>query len=235
MTKEELERYLAEGLSLEQIGKRVGRNPSTISYHLKKHGLKAVNQGRHANRGGISQRLLEAMAEEGLSLAAMAEQLDRSIGTVRYWLHRYGLEATSGSRRWREGREARKAGLKKAVLECRHHGRTQFILENGGGWRCMRCRRDAVVRWRRNAKRRLVEEAGGRCVICGYDRFPGALEFHHLDPSAKEFGLSTRGLTRSIEKLRAEAQKCVLLCATCHAEVEGGYSLLPVRGPQSRI
>ena len=27
MTKEELERYLAEGLSLERIGKRVGRNP----------------------------------------------------------------------------------------------------------------------------------------------------------------------------------------------------------------
>jgi IS30 family transposase len=32
MTKEGLEEYLAEGLSLEQIGKRVGRNPSTISY-----------------------------------------------------------------------------------------------------------------------------------------------------------------------------------------------------------
>jgi IS30 family transposase len=47
MCKEELERYLAEGLSLAQIGERVGRNPSTISYHLKKHGLKPVNQQRH--------------------------------------------------------------------------------------------------------------------------------------------------------------------------------------------
>ena len=227
MTKEELEGYLADGLSLEQIGKRVGRNPSTVSYHLKKYGLKPVNQGRHANKGGINRKVLQDLAADGLSLAAMAERLGRSIGTVRYWLNRYGLEATAGSRRWREGQEARQAGLKKVVLECRHHGRTEFTLENGGGWRCVRCRRAAVIRWRRNAKRRLVEEAGGRCVICGYDRFPGALEFHHLDPSAKEFGLSTRGLTRSIEKLRAEASKCVLLCARCHAEVEGGYASLP--------
>ncbi len=38
MSKGELQGYLAQGLSLEQIGRRVGRNPSTISYHLKKHG-----------------------------------------------------------------------------------------------------------------------------------------------------------------------------------------------------
>lgn len=24
---------------------------------------------------------------------------------------------------------------------------------------------------------------GGKCQICGYDRYVGALEFHHLDPT----------------------------------------------------
>jgi hypothetical protein len=48
-----------------------------------------------------------------------------------------------------------------------------------------------------------------------------ALEFHHVDPSAKEFGLAHRG-ARSIERLRAEARKCVLLCSNCHAEIENG-------------
>jgi hypothetical protein len=38
------------------------------------------------------------------------------------------------------------------------------------------------------------------------------------------FHLSLRGVTRSLEKLREEARKCVLLCATCHAEVEAGYA-----------
>jgi hypothetical protein len=51
-----------------------------------------------------------------------------------------------------------------------------------------------------------------------------ALEFHHLDPSQKEFAISVRGVTRSLEELRREAAKCVVLCANCHAEVEGCYS-----------
>jgi hypothetical protein len=83
---------------------------------------------------------------------------------------------------------------------------------------------EAVVEWRRRKKAKLVAEAGGRCVLCGYDRCLAALEFHHRDRRTKSFGLSLRGLTRSIEKCRAEAAKCVLLCANCHAEVEVGFS-----------
>jgi len=82
---------------------------------------------------------------------------------------------------------------------------------------------------RREVKRVLVREAGGRCSICGYDRHVAALEFHHLDPSTKAFGLSVRGITRSLDELRAEAAKCVLLCANCHAEVEARFASLPPR------
>jgi len=42
-----------------------------------------------------------------------------------------------------------------------------------------------------------------------------------------EAGLAKRGFTRSIEKMRAEAAKCVLLCSNCHAEVEAGIATLP--------
>jgi hypothetical protein len=76
-------------------------------------------------------------------------------------------------------------------------------------------------------KLRLIAEAGGRCRLCGYDRFPGALHFHHLDPETKTFGLSRQGVYRSLARARAEAQKCALLCANCHAEVEGGFAVLP--------
>jgi hypothetical protein len=60
------------------------------------------------------------------------------------------------------------------------------------------------------------------CAICGYGRFPGALHFHHRDPSIKSFELSAEGFARSLDRARAEARKCVLLCSNCHAEVEGG-------------
>jgi hypothetical protein len=71
-------------------------------------------------------------------------------------------------------------------------------------------------------KQILVEEAGGRCSICGYDRHVGALQFHHREGSTKKFGVADRGCTRSLAAVRAEAEKCVLLCANCHSEVEAG-------------
>jgi hypothetical protein len=37
-----------------------------------------------------------------------------------------------------------------------------------------------------------------------------------------------RGITRSLARLRAEAAKCVLLCANCHAEVEAEGIELPL-------
>lgn len=49
----------------------------------------------------------------------------------------------------------------------------------------------------------------------------------------KEFGLSSQGFTRSLERLRKEAKKCVLLCATCHAEVEGGARALSLEFRES--
>jgi hypothetical protein len=229
MTKGELEGYLAEGLSLAEIGKRVGRRPSTISYHLKKHGLKPVNQQRHLRRGPIPEDQLRKLHEEGASLKEMAEQFDRGIATVRYWIERYGLGATAGSRRRAAAKRARLAGLREIDFVCRRHGEGPHVIENGGRIRCKRCRSAGVSEQRRRTKRILVEEAGGACLICGYRKCLAALEFHHKDRKTKLFALSRQGVTRSLEEARAEARKCILLCSNCHAEVENGVTRVPGR------
>jgi len=59
-----------------------------------------------------------------------------------------------------------------------------------------------------------VAARGGRCEDCGYSRCVAALEFHHRDTSTKEFGVG--GYDGSLDRLRAEIQKCDLLCANCH-------------------
>ena len=64
-----------------------------------------------------------------------------------------------------------------------------------------------------------VEYKGGCCSICGYDGCIEALEFHHIDPSEKDFGISSKGYTRSWERVKEEIDRCVLLCANCHREV----------------
>jgi hypothetical protein len=79
-------------------------------------------------------------------------------------------------------------------------------------------RRQAWVNYSRRRriwmKTELIATRGGRCEDCGYDRTIWALEFHHREPATKEFSLG--GFLGSIERARREADKCVLLCATCH-------------------
>lgn len=108
---------------------------------------------------------------------------------------------------------------------CRHHGLTEFILEGRGTYRCKACRVEHVSRRRRQMKLTLIEEHGGKCEECGYDKCVDALEFHHRDPTAKEFSLNG-GRTKGIDRLRVEAEKCALLCANCHREVHAGIRVL---------
>lgn len=66
----------------------------------------------------------------------------------------------------------------------------------------------------------LIEYKGGKCEICGYDKNISALEFHHINPSEKKIQLDSRHLSNtSIEKLREEIDKCMLLCSNCHKEL----------------
>lgn len=87
----------------------------------------------------------------------------------------------------------------------------------------------AVAKRRRNLKLLAIDYKGGKCLCCGYNKCPQALQFHHLDPTKKDFGISTTGVTRSWEKIKVELDKCVLLCANCHAEVHAGITKIELR------
>jgi hypothetical protein len=159
--------------------------------------------------------------EAGLAIRAMAARLGVSYATVRHWLEVYELQ-TVRARRLRATAAARKAGAPAAIGPCKVHGPAARLLPRGAGFRCEQCRLEAVTARRRRVKEILVAEAGGACRLCGFDGVPGALHFHHVDPRTKEFSLAGRGVSRSLERARAEAAKCVLLCANCHAAVEAG-------------
>ena len=225
MDRDELERMLEEGLSLEEIGRRVGRHPSTVGYWVAKHGLRAAHRDRHAARGPLDRGVLEWLVGDGLTIRDIAVELNRSPAAVQHWLKRYGLR-TRRHRRVRAEDVAPDA--RKAVGECPEHGETTFVRRTDGAWRCLKCRSEAVTARRKRVKAILVAEAGGCCRICGYDRCVAALEFHHIDPEGKSFAIASRGVTRSLEAARDEAAKCVLLCSNCHAEVESGATELPL-------
>jgi transposase-like protein len=189
MDKESLKTLLDQGVSIERIGKRFGKDPSTVSYWMKKHGLVSPYKEKHAAKGGIDHEVLKTLVDSGASIARIAQELRRSHATVRHWLAKYRLETRATIRR-RNAQEARNAGLLTIQATCVHHGPTEFWLEGRGAYRCSLCRKEAVAKRRRRVKEILVKEAGGACAICGYDGWVGALQFHHRDPDDKEFEIS---------------------------------------------
>jgi transposase len=223
-----LEQMLAEGLSSAEIGRRVGRHESTVSYWFRRYGLEATGHARHAAKGRLAREQLAPLVEAGMSVAEIAQSVGRGKTSVRHWLAEYGLRTAWAGRRAASSEERR-----EMTLDCARHGITTFRLRRNGGYRCARCNTEAVAQRRRRVKQVLVDEAGGGCALCGYSRCLAALEFHHVDRADKRFSLSQRGVSRSIARAREEARKCVLLCGNCHAEVESGAASLagPDRAP----
>jgi transposase len=217
---------LATGRSIESIAREVGRSPSTVAYWVNKHGLVSTHAPKHAARGGLARETLEPLVAAGMPIRAIADQLGVSYTTVRHWLKRYEL-TTPRARRLAATREARETGASTAPANCPVHGDVKLVRRGPDGFRCPACRSAAVTARRRRVKAVLVAEAGGCCVLCGYTENPAALHFHHVDPTSKSFGVGYTGVTRSLAAARAEAAKCVLLCARCHAEVEVGVKRLP--------
>ena len=146
---------------------------------------------------------------------------------MRHWLRHYGLKTQRHHGRRVAALQALQQGEKRFEWSCRHHGPTLFHVFGDGRSRCARCSCEAVSRRRRKSKNTLASEAGGRCIICGYNRCLQALQFHHTDRETKKFAIGGKGITRAIDVLRDEAKKCVLLCANCHAEVEAGVTEVP--------
>lgn len=76
----------------------------------------------------------------------------------------------------------------------------------------------------RKLKQSYVDMLGGQCVICGYNRTPAALDFHHVEPETKKYNIATISNNKLKEQdVLEEINKCCLLCANCHREYESGY------------
>lgn len=79
-------------------------------------------------------------------------------------------------------------------------------------------KREYQRRWLADRRAEYIAKCGGCCKSCGSSVF---LEFHHLDPAAKE---SHRIWSWRRERIEAEVAKCILLCRECHKEETAKYA-----------
>jgi hypothetical protein len=53
------------------------------------------------------------------------------------------------------------------------------------------------------------------CTKCGFAHI-AALDFHHEDPSTKEYDVNRLISNGQFKKAEEELKKCIVLCANCH-------------------
>lgn len=54
-----------------------------------------------------------------------------------------------------------------------------------------------------------------KCTVCGFAH-TAALDFHHVDPSKKEYSVNRLISNKQFVKAYEEIKKCIVLCANCH-------------------
>ena len=181
MEPEELRRLLMdEGLSLGEIGRRCDLTSSAVGKMAKRYGLVPPGREKYAAKPFDPEKARRLIEDEA-TLPQLADRFGLSITTLKRHLARHGLRTrrAEGLREGRLGRENREPARARV---CKYHGETTFQLDARGTYRCLVCRSERVAKRRRKVKRILVEEAGGRCLLCGYDRCVRALHFHHREP-----------------------------------------------------
>lgn len=68
---------------------------------------------------------------------------------------------------------------------------------------------------RRERLLKAIELLGGKCSKCWETYDPVCYDFHHTDPSQKDFTIG-ENMSVGEERFFTEVSKCVLLCANCH-------------------
>jgi hypothetical protein len=91
---------------------------------------------------------------------------------------------------------------------------------------CGRCHNQYTLKKGQEKRKKAINFLGGKCILCGYDKYYGSIDLHHINPNEKDPNFSSlRGW--SWGKIEEEIKKCVPLCRNCHGEVHAGILEIP--------
>src|SRR5574343_68090 len=160
---------------------------------------------------------LEGLINKGMSSNEIAIEIGKSQTTVTYWLNKHKLKTNYNPFGTKEYGETR------YCPRCKQNCKTEDFYQRRGkansSTYCKTCTSEQTVERTRLFKFKCVEYKGGKCVRCDYDRYIGALEFHHLDPEGKDFTIAHLRAYSFSDKVKKELDKCILVCANCHREI----------------
>jgi hypothetical protein len=164
----------------------------------------------------MQKSVLQPLVKQGFSLRRIAKLLDTSPTNVRYWIRKYGLKL-------RQKPFGPDYAHPQAHYKCGRCGETDPAKFYGHKRRmCGPCHNAYNTKQGQDKRLRAVKELGGKCCVCGFDRYLCSLDLHHREPKSKDPKFrSIRGW--SWERIAIELEKCILLCKNCHAAIHNGF------------
>ena len=72
-------------------------------------------------------------------------------------------------------------------------------------------------------KKKMVKYKGGKCKNCKCIKHDVIFDFHHIDPSKKEYTIS-KIYHLKWEIIKKELDKCIMLCSNCHRLLHAGVT-----------
>lgn len=100
----------------------------------------------------------------------------------------------------------------------------QFYMRRGKQTHsyCRSCVNQQTKDRQRWLKQQAVAYKGGSCERCNGKFHPAVYDFHHVDPTQKDFSIGHSKML-SLDKVKPELDKCELLCSNCHREHHAKY------------
>jgi hypothetical protein len=154
----------------------------------------------------MKKNILKQLVLEQKTTREMGEILGSSQTNVRYWLKKYSLST------------------KIKGYCCKYCGevKKENMMNKGGGRKartvCKKCHCINSKKRIKTNRQEVIKYKGGKCQICGYNKYIGALEFHHRDPKNKDPNW-TYMRHWHLDKIKKEVDKCDCLCSNCHREI----------------
>jgi len=170
----------------------------------------------------MEKEILKTFIDQGISLRQISIETGKSLTTIRYWVKKYDLKSKHLPFFLLEKKEF---GDYRKCPKCNKDCPIDNFYQRGGrpnaSTYCKECTSIQTLNRMQKLKTQMVEYKGGCCVICGYKKYMGALEFHHINPNEKDFNLSHMKKYAFDDKIKNELDKCILVCSNCHREIHG--------------
>jgi len=226
--KEKILELRKKGLTINEIVDIVGCAKSTVSYHINNAGLGGVRDSFISDIDDFLIEKIKGFRKDFKTYDEICVLLKISRDKLKKICREYNLNFSTNRFKKKEldGDEVIKKYLEfKSIRKTAKYFKSdktiirRFLPNDIIGYKRPKnkTKSQAVIDWRKRSKEKLIEYKGGKCEKCGYNKCIGALEFHHVNPDEKDFAISSKSY--SFERLKKEADKCLLVCANCHTEI----------------